>query len=148
MGIALDIYRLYRWRGDQQERLVLAKATRPEFPNWSQPAEDAADHEVDVRFSAMLVEEGRGLVGGSVELLAVWEGGHPEGDIFYEGTSGVELDVWLVFDTVHKGYFVFGGQADEASFWTWLQDVSESGEVCELSAYPRPAHRVKVLFIQ
>src|SRR4051794_23481995 len=78
MGAALDIYRLYRWRHDHRERLVLAKATRPEFPNWSQPAEDATVAEVDARFAAVLTSYGAGLPAGHTEVIATWEGGYPD----------------------------------------------------------------------
>jgi hypothetical protein len=145
MGAALDIYRLYRWRGDHRERLVLAKATRPEFPNWSQPAEDAAVDEVDARFAAVLQT---GLPDGRTEFIAAWEGGYPDGDVFYGDASSVEVKIWLTFDTVHKGYFVFGGQPEEMRFWEALKQMHELGEVCDLAEYSRPAQRVKVLFVQ
>src|SRR5262249_31549115 len=148
MGAALDIYRLYRWRGNHHERFVLAKATRPEFPNWSQTAEDAAVRAVDARFSAMLTGEGTGLPGGSLEFIAAWEGGFPDGDVFYGDASSIEVEVWLTCDNVHKGYFVFGVQPDEARFWGSLREMHELGEVCDLAEYSRPAQRVKVLFVQ
>jgi hypothetical protein len=145
MGAALNIYRLYRWRGDHRERLVLAKATRPEFPNWSQPAEDAAVDEVDARFDAVLRN---GLPDGSSEFVAAWEGGYPDGDVFHGDASGIEVEIWLTFDTVHKGFFAFGIQPEEARFWDALQEIHELGEVCDLTEYSRPAQRVKVLFVQ
>ncbi len=148
MGAALDVYRLYRWRGDQHARLILVKATRPEFPNWSQPDEDAAVDELNARFAVILSGERSGLTGGSVEFIAAWEGGYPDGDVFYARSSGIELEIWLTFDTVHKGCFVFSVQADEASFWASLQEMREAGEVCDLSHYSRPAQQVRALFLQ
>lgn len=148
MGIALDIFRLYRWCGDHHERLILAKATRPEFPNWSQPAEDAAVEEVDARFATMLTSEHTGFPIGRPEFIAAWEGGYPDGDVFYGDASGIEVEIWLTFDTVHKGYFLFGLQSEETRFWDALQEMHELGEVRDLAEYSRPAQQVKVWFVQ
>lgn len=148
MSAAQDIYRLYRLRDDHQERLVLAKATRPEFPNWSQPAEDAAVDEVDARFAALLTSDRSGLRGGKSELIAAWEGGYPDGDMFHGDASCEDIEVWLAFDTVHKGTFVFGVQGSEAQFWESLREMHELGEVCDVAEYSRPAQRVRVLYIQ
>jgi|SRR5262245_690779 len=148
MGAPLDIFRLYRWRGDHCERLVLAKATRPDFPNWSQSAEDSAIDEVDARFAAVLEKAKSGIPGGNTEFMAAWEGGYPDGDVFYGDASSVEVEIWLTFDTVHKGYFVFGVQYEEAHFWEALKELHEHGEVCDLAEYSRPAQRVNVLFVQ
>lgn len=148
MGAALDIYRLYRWQDNHGERLVLAKATRPEFPNSSQPAEDDAGSDVDARFAAILARECKGLPAGSIEFIASWEGGFPEGDIFYEDGSGIEIEIWMSLDTVHPGHFIFGDQADVTQFWNSLQEMYELGEVSHAAEYSPPAQRVKVLFVQ
>src|SRR5262245_182111 len=148
MAAALQIYRIYRWRSSDRERLVLARATRPEFPNWSQTAEDAAIDEVDARFAAVLTSDRTGLPAGNTEFIATWEGGYPDGDVFCGDASGVEIEVWLTFDTLHKGYFVFGIQADENCFWATIHEMHEVGEVYDIAAYSRPALRVKVLFVQ
>jgi hypothetical protein len=148
MGAALDIYRLYRWRDEHREQLVIAKATRPEFPNWSQPAENSAGDEVNARFAAVLTSDRSGLRGGNSECLAAWEGGFPDGDVFYGDTTRTEVEIWLAFDTVHKGYFVFSVQADEAGFWESLREMHELGEACDIAVYSKPAQRARVLFIQ
>ena len=145
MGIELDIYRLYRRRAEDREQLVLAKATRSEFSNSSQSAEDAACLEVNSRFDFLLRNW---LSGGSTEFIAAWEGGYSEGDVFCGNASNVEIEIWLTFDTVHKGYFVFGSQHDEKLFWDALQEMHEVGSVCDLAEYSKPAQRVKVLFLQ
>ena len=148
MGTALDIYRLYRWRGIGQERLVLAKATRNDFSNCDQSAEKAANSDVDTRFAKLLSSDRTDLPIGTTEFIAAWEGGFPEGDIFYGDESGVELEIWLALDAVHNKHFVFGVHADEASFWRSLEDAHALGEVCDLSHYSRPAERVRILFVQ
>jgi hypothetical protein len=148
MGAELNIYRLYRYEKGNRTGLILAKATRPSFPNWSQSAEDTAIDEVDDRFAALLRSNHFGLLDGKVAFVAAWEGGYPEGDIFYGNGSCEEIEVWLSFDNVHQGFFVFGIHPDEESFWKSLAESHELGEVCDLTVYSKPAQRVTVLFVK
>jgi hypothetical protein len=145
MGIELDIYRLYRWQEGDRDRLVLAKAVRPEFPNWSQSSEDEAQRTVDARFDSLVAREAARFSASTADLIGAWEGGYPEGEVFYEAASGIEVDVWVCFDAENPGYLVFGAQSDEASFWESVRDLSQSSAV---SKYPEPACQVRVLFIQ
>ena len=62
-----------------------------------------------------------------------------EGDCFYQPASGIELDIWCAVDTVHRGYFVFWEQQEEASFWTSLEERSRDGAICDVSEHARPA---------
>jgi hypothetical protein len=119
---------------------------RPEFPNWSQPAEDAALKEVNTCFAAVLTRDRSGLQGGTFEFIAAWEGGYPEGDLFYENTSCQEVEVWLTLNTVHQGYFVFGVHADEGCFWKSLREMPELRDGCE-AEYSGSAQQARVLFV-
>jgi hypothetical protein len=144
MGASLNIFRLYRLPEAAGERHLLAKSERPEFANWSQSAEDEARDEVERRFRAIIARE----AGGQVELIASWEGAHPEGDCFYQSASGIELDIWFALDTIHRGYFVFGAHQSEADFWNCVEGLSRDGEICDVSEYARPARRARVRFVQ
>jgi hypothetical protein len=148
MGAPLDIFRLYRIADGATSRHVLVKAVRPDFPNWSQPAEDAAIIEVERRLAAVLAQEAGPHAEGKVEVVATWESGYPEGDCFYEPVSNIDLVIWFALDAVHPGYFVFGVHSDEASFWQYIEQLSRDGEICPITDYARPAQRVQVRFVQ
>lgn len=148
MGASLDIFRLYRLPEALADRHLLVKAQRPEFPNWSQSAEDAAIEEVERRFGAIIARETGPGTSSNAEPVASWEGGYPVGDCFYQSASGVELDIWFSLDTVHTGYFVFGAHQDEASFWTSVEELSRDGKIRPITDYARPAKRAQVRFVQ
>lgn len=148
MGVPLDIFRLYRISGDSTPHYVLAKAVRPDFPNWNQIAEDAAIDEVEQRLNAVMEQEVGPLTVGKAEIVATWEGGLPTGNCFYETASGIDVSIWFALDAVHPGYFVFGMHADEAAFWQSIEELSQDGEVCPITDYARPAKNVPVRFVQ
>jgi hypothetical protein len=148
MGSPLDIFRLYRVSDGPTPRYLLAKAVRPDFPNWSQAAEDAAIDEVDRQLAATVAKEVGQDAEGKTEVVATWESGLPKGNCFYESTSGVDLAIWFALDTVHRGYFVFGVHRDEASFWQHIEELSRDGEICPITDYARPAKHVQVRFVK
>jgi hypothetical protein len=148
MGAPLDIFRLYRILDRPTPRYVLAKAVRPNFPNWSQPAEDAAVDEVERRLAAVVATELGNEAEGKAEVVATWEAGLPGGDCFHKRASGVDLAIWFALDTVHPGYFVFGVHPDEARFWHHIEELSRDGEICPITDYARPAKHVRVRFVE
>lgn len=149
MGASLDIFRLYRIPdGTSVGSHLLVKAVRPEFPNWSQTADDEALEEVERRFDAILAREVGQSAGAKAESIATWESALPEGDCFCESASGVDLSIWFALDTAHPGYFVFGAEGDELTFWANIKELSRSGEICDVSHYCRPAMCVQVRFVQ
>ena len=148
MGTWLDIFRLYRVADGSTTRYILVKAIRPEFPNWSQPAGDAAIDEVERRLRTVVEKEVGPASAGTVEVVATWENGLPQGDCFYEETSGIDVAIWFALDVVHPGYFVFGVHPDEASFWNHVEELSRDSEICPITDYGRPATRVEVHFLQ
>lgn len=81
MGAPLTIYNLYELAGGS-ENYLLVKAERPEFPNWSQPAEDAAIAAVESRFEAILAFQESQLGFNETKLIGTWEDAYPEGNVF------------------------------------------------------------------
>ncbi|WP_190516379.1 hypothetical protein [Leptolyngbya subtilissima] len=148
MGVPLDVFRLYQILGNPTPHYVLAKAVRPDFPNWNQIAEDAAIDEVERRLNTVVEQKVGPLAARNAEIIATWEGGLPAGDCFYETASDINVPIWFALDAVHPGYFVFGMHPNEATFWQSIEELSRDGEICPITDYIRPAKNVEVRFVQ
>ena len=147
MGAPLTIYNLYHLVGGN-ELLLLVRGERPEFPNWSQPAEDAAIDSVDSEFKAIVAAQQSRLRYSEAKLIGTWEGAYPEGDIFYSDQSEIPVDVWLALDTKYLRYFVFGIADSEDAFWDVLSKLHFEGDLWGFEEFSRPAQRQRVWFVQ
>ena len=129
MGAELRIFNLYQLTGPGEVKYLLARAQRPEFRNSSQVEEDAAMATVEKIFSNILTRE-KGIFGFELaQFVATWEGGFPEGEVFYGKTSGLAVDVWISLDTKYTRYFAFGSEPTEEAFWDSLRDLYEAGDL-------------------
>ncbi|MFT5326086.1 MAG: hypothetical protein ACI8P0_003960, partial [Planctomycetaceae bacterium] len=122
MGAEQRIFNLYELDGSD-ENYLLVKAERPAFPNWSQSAEDTAIDTVEAKFESIIATERDVLKFDSARQIGTWEGGLPEGDVFYSSESGVPLDVWFSLDTKYGRFFVFGIAESESVFWASLREL-------------------------
>lgn len=148
MGAPLRIFRLYRVATGSSTRHLLAKVIRPDFPNWSQTAEDDAVDEAERQFEEIVAGELNRSMNEASRAVATWEGAFPQGDCFYETLSGIELSIWYALDAVHPGYFVFGQHDNEAAFWAYVEELARDGEICPVTDYARPARLLHVRFVQ
>ena len=147
MGAPLTIFNLYRLVGGN-EQLLLVRANRSEFPNWSQPAEDAAIDTVDSEFTATVAAQQSRLRFSNAKLIGTWENAFPEGDIFYSDQSDIPVEIWLALDTKYQRYFVFGIAETENSFWDGLSDLHSQGDLWGFEEFARPAQRQRVWLVQ
>ena len=147
MGIPLEIYNLYELVGGS-ERYLLVKAERPEFPNWSESAKDAAVDATESQFTQILAAQKARLGFTETKLLGTWEDAYPEGDLFYSDQSDIPLDVWIATDTKYNRYFVFGIAKSEEEFWNALSELHADGDLWGFEEFTRPAKCERVWFVQ
>lgn len=147
MGAPLTIYKLYRLDGGN-EQLLLVRAKRPEFPNWSQPAEDAAIDAVDSEFTASVAAQQSRLRFSNAKLIGTWEDAYPEGDIFYSDQSDIPVEIWFALDMKFQCYIVFGIADSEESFWDTLRELHSQGDLWGFEEFARPAQRQRVWLVQ
>ena len=147
MGAPLTIYKLYRLDGGN-EQLLLVRAKRPEFPNWSQPAEDAAIDAVDSEFTASVAAQQSRLRFSNAKLIGTWEDAYPEGDIFYSDQSDIPVEIGFALDMKFQCYIVFGIADSEESFWDTLRELHSQGDLWGFEEFARPAQRQRVWLVQ
>lgn len=147
MGAPLTIFNLYQLVGGDEE-LLLVRAERPEFPNWSQPAEDAANGAIDSQFSAIVTAQQSRLRFTEAKQIGTWEDAYPEGDIFYSNQSDIPVEVWFATDTKYWKYFVFGIADSEQDFWDKLCELHSEGGLWGFEEFERPASRQRVWLVQ
>lgn len=146
MGAPLTIFRLYKLNGCAESHLLI-RAVRPEFPNASQPAEDAAIGAVDAEFDSLLAQQKTELGFATADQIGTWEDGLPEGDVFYSANTGTPVAVWTTHDTKHKGLFAFGIAETETQFWQQLKELSDDGDLWGYEEFSRPAEQRRVWFV-
>jgi hypothetical protein len=147
MGAPLTIYNLYQLVGGN-EKLLLVRAERPEFPNWSQPAENAAIDAVDSEFIATVAARQSALRFSEAKLIGTWEDAYPQGDIFYSDQSDIPVEVWFALETKYQRYFVFGIADSENAFWDALSELHSEGDLWGFGEFARPALRQRVWLVQ
>lgn len=147
MGAPITIYNLYQLVGGN-EQLLLVKAQRPKFPNWSQSLEDAAIDAVDSQFSAMVAARQIRLRFTEAKLIGTWEDAYPEGDVFYSDGSDFPVEVWFACDTKYRRYFVFGIASSEQDFWNKVGELYADGGLWGFEEFARPATCQRVWLVQ
>lgn len=147
MGAPLTIYNLYELVGANQRHL-LVKAERPEFPNWDQNAEDAAIDAVDSHFTSLVAAQQHRLGFTGTTLIGTWEDAYPKGDVFYTDQSDILVDVWITTDTKYGRYFAFGIAKSEEDFWNALRELHADGDLWGFEEFVRPATCQRVLLLQ
>lgn len=145
MGIALDVYHLVRLEGPGCAHHLLVQVVRPEYPNWSQSAEDAADAEQRRKLEQVIPLAAATLCPDAHGVVVEGEfQGLPLGDMFYESTSRCWVDLWVAETRFGHPWIVLGVVPTEANFWS---GVAEDPDIAFLEPH-QPARRVRAYFVQ
>lgn len=150
MGIPLDIYSLYRLRGEGAACLhhLLLRAGRPAYSNADEGdyarAAAAADAERD---ELLRLYEAGALAGEcgarhAAELAGELQA-RPAGDRLSEGGGGFYVDVWVAETRFGRPWVVLGTAETEEEFW---REVRGDEDLSGLNARP-PALRLRAYFL-
>lgn len=148
MGIPLDVFRLYRLRGEGCEHHLLLRVGRPAFSNADEGDYGRAAEAADAKAHALLELYERG------ELSAVCVREHapelagelqarPVGDELSEGVGGVYVEPWVAATRFGHPWVVLGTAASEEEFWRALE---EDEDLSNLGARG-PARGVRAFFL-
>ena len=150
MGIPLDIFSLYRLRGEDAgcQHYLLLRVEQPAFNNADEGdyacAVDAADKKraalIELYEAGPPADECAGphvinLVG---ELQA-----RPTGDELPEGRGGIYVDLWVAETRYGHPWVVLGTAEDEEEFW---REVEQDEDLSSLGAR-KPAKRQRAYFL-
>jgi hypothetical protein len=150
VGIPLDIYSLYRLRGEGAACLhhLLLRVGRPAYSN-----ADEGDYARAARAADEKLEELLRLY--EAEVLAVECGARhaaepagelqsrPVGDSLSEGAGGFYAGVWVAETRFGRPWVVLGTAATEEEFW---REVRLDEDLSGLGARP-PAERLRAYFL-
>lgn len=150
MGIPLDIFSLYRLRGDGGacEHHVLLRVGRPGFGNADEGDYARAAAAADEKARALLgLYEGGRLAAGcarrhSADLAGEMQA-RPVGDELSEGVGGAGVELWVAETRFGRPWVVLGTAASEEEFW---RAVEGDEDLSSLGAR-RPARGVRAFFL-
>ncbi|RBO83820.1 hypothetical protein [Marinomonas aquiplantarum] len=147
MSAETDFYNLYRVYRNEESKLVIVKALRPDFSNHDQAQENSAWSALDKNREATVSEFCNSNVYDKYEFIAEWMD-YPVGDVFYGDASGIELEVWISMHNQGKPYFAFGECETEEHFWAKLENDHSDGDCYIFPDLERPAKKQKVIYVQ
>jgi hypothetical protein len=147
MSAETDCYNLYRVYKDEESRLVIVKAIRPDFSNHDQAQENSACSALDDSRESIVSEFCNNHEYDKHEFIAEWMD-YPIGDVFYGDASEIELEVWLAMHNHGKPYFAFGVCETEQNFWAKLESDYNDGDCYIFPDLVRPTKKQKVTYVQ
>jgi len=148
MGIPLDIFSLYRLRGEGCLHHLLLKVGRPGFNNADEGEYDRAEAAADVKRRALLrtyqAEALSGECGRWHEVLLVGElQASPAGGELSVGRGGVYVELWVAETRHGHPWMVLGTAEGEEAFW---REVARDEDLAALGAR-RPAEKLRAFFL-
>ena len=148
MGIPLDIFSLYRLRGEGCEHHLLLRVGRPGFSNADEGEQARAAGEADEKARLLIGLYERGALaaecGGrhAAELAGELQA-RPVGEELAEGAGGRYVGLWVAETRFGRPWVVLGTAAREEEFW---RGADEDEELSGLGPR-RPARRERVFFL-
>lgn len=148
MGIPLDVFSLYRLRGEGCEHHLLLRVGRPAFGNADEGDYARAAGAADEKARALLeLYERRALAAEcgrehAPELAGELQA-RPVGEELAEGVGGVYVELWVAGTRFGHPWVVLGTAASEDEFWRAL---GEDEDLSSLGA-GRPARSVRAFFL-
>lgn len=147
MSAETDFYNLYKVYKNEEFRMVIVKAIRPDFANHDQAQENAAWDSLEDNRESLVSNFCKKNGYANYEFIAEWID-FPVGKVFYGDATGIELEVWISMHNQGKPYFAFGECETEQQFWSELESDYNDGDCYIFPSLFRPAQKHKVMYIQ
>ena len=150
MGIPLDVYSLYRLRGEGADCLhhLLLRVGRPGFSNADEGDYARAEAAADEKRRALIELYAEGTLAAGCGRrhapdLAGELQARPVGDELSEGGGGVHVELWVAETRHGHPWVVLGTAEGEEEFW---RAVEGDEDLSSLGAR-RPARRERAFFL-
>ena len=149
MGIPLDIYSLYRLRGEDCLHHLLVRVSRPGFSNADEGDYARAARAADEKAKTLVELYEREALAAECaarhapELAGESQAG-PVGDELSEGGGGIYVSLWVAETRFGHPWVVLGTAGSEAEFW---RAVGEDEDLSSMGAR-RPARAVRAFFLR